>query len=359
MPDLYNLSPSYFHDVISGSNGQSATVGYDLATGLGSPIANLLVPALAGYPTGPKLAFATQPPSSVMSGSSMSSIVVDVESANGSLNTSDNSNVTLSVSNAPARASLNGTVTVAASGGVATFSGLSLDEGGTYTLEASDGNLYVALSNPITVVPVAPQVLSTQVGNGSAQRSTISSISVTFNAPVLLGSNPFTLYQEVLNPDGSIDTGASPNNVTDDVTGSLTNGAATLTIAVTPGGALDRTGSDDAGFFVNGIYQLVLNGAGIADSTGSVKFDSGASTAAIFASNETGTGTSPYFHVLFGDLTGSGTVNAGDLRTLGMDFASSVGDSNYNAALDYNGTGTINAISLRAFDEDYAVSYVY
>lgn len=37
---------TYFHDITSGSNGVSATTGYDLVTGLGSPKANALVPVL-------------------------------------------------------------------------------------------------------------------------------------------------------------------------------------------------------------------------------------------------------------------------------------------------------------------------
>ena len=38
---------SYYHDIISGSSAYKATAGYDLATGLGTPIANSLVPYLA------------------------------------------------------------------------------------------------------------------------------------------------------------------------------------------------------------------------------------------------------------------------------------------------------------------------
>ncbi|MEI6380120.1 MAG: S53 family peptidase [Cyanobacteriota bacterium ELA615] len=38
---------SYYHDIISGSSAYRATAGYDLATGLGTPIANNLVPYLA------------------------------------------------------------------------------------------------------------------------------------------------------------------------------------------------------------------------------------------------------------------------------------------------------------------------
>ncbi len=52
---LYALSNpytnSYFHDITSGSNGgHSAGTGYDMVTGIGSPIANNLVPALAPSP---------------------------------------------------------------------------------------------------------------------------------------------------------------------------------------------------------------------------------------------------------------------------------------------------------------------
>jgi autotransporter-associated beta strand protein len=44
---LYQLQASDFHDITSGSNGHPAGPGYDLVTGLGSPVANLLVPDLA------------------------------------------------------------------------------------------------------------------------------------------------------------------------------------------------------------------------------------------------------------------------------------------------------------------------
>lgn len=54
LPRLYQVAPSNFHDITVGNNkfdgthGYVAGVGYDLVTGRGSPIANLLVPALVG-----------------------------------------------------------------------------------------------------------------------------------------------------------------------------------------------------------------------------------------------------------------------------------------------------------------------
>ena len=50
LPNLYSMSASNYHDITSGNNGYAAGPGYDLVTGRGSPIANLLEPALAGVP---------------------------------------------------------------------------------------------------------------------------------------------------------------------------------------------------------------------------------------------------------------------------------------------------------------------
>ena len=49
---IYAAPSTDFHDITTGSTEfESAGVGYDLATGLGSPVANLLVPFLVGYGT--------------------------------------------------------------------------------------------------------------------------------------------------------------------------------------------------------------------------------------------------------------------------------------------------------------------
>jgi hypothetical protein len=46
---LYSLPQSDYNTVTSGSNGYSAGVGYNLVTGLGTPVANLLVSDLVAY----------------------------------------------------------------------------------------------------------------------------------------------------------------------------------------------------------------------------------------------------------------------------------------------------------------------
>jgi subtilase family serine protease len=59
---LYAVSRSDFFDITSGSNSAPATTGYDLATGLGSPIADLLIPDLATYTGSTNFTVAALPP---------------------------------------------------------------------------------------------------------------------------------------------------------------------------------------------------------------------------------------------------------------------------------------------------------
>ncbi len=49
---LYSLPASDFHDITAGSNGYGAGRGYDLATGIGSPVANRIVPDLVAANNG-------------------------------------------------------------------------------------------------------------------------------------------------------------------------------------------------------------------------------------------------------------------------------------------------------------------
>ena len=46
LPALYNILQENYHDITAGSNGYSAVAGYDLVTGRGTPVANILVPSL-------------------------------------------------------------------------------------------------------------------------------------------------------------------------------------------------------------------------------------------------------------------------------------------------------------------------
>jgi hypothetical protein len=96
-----------------------------------------------------KLAFTTQPPASIASAVGFG-VAVTVQDAAGNTVTGNSSIVSLALTN-PAGATLSGSAAIAASNGVATFNGLSLDKAGSYTLTATDGSLTAAISNAFTV----------------------------------------------------------------------------------------------------------------------------------------------------------------------------------------------------------------
>ncbi len=177
LPALYDLPSTDFHDITSGSNGTySATPGYDLVTGLGTPVANLLVPALAGYPS-------TQPPS--VSGPSAISV---------------NENSTLLY--APSQSDL---ITLADS-----QAGSNAD---TLTLSVIDGTLALGTTSGLTSIS----------GNGSAT-VTISGTLANLNAAIDgLVYTPNTGY-----------SGSAPLNISLTDPGDSLTGSATVAITVNP-----------------------------------------------------------------------------------------------------------------------------
>ncbi|MGA3067140.1 MAG: Ser-Thr-rich GPI-anchored membrane family protein, partial [Tepidisphaeraceae bacterium] len=120
-----------------------------------------------------QLAFSVQPSNVAAGVANSPSIVVDVEDQFGNLASSDSSSVTLAVHTGPGSAS--GTLTVSASGGIATFSNVILDTAGAYTLTATDGSLTAATSSSFTVsAGSAYQVGFVQQPTSVAAGSTIS-----------------------------------------------------------------------------------------------------------------------------------------------------------------------------------------
>jgi hypothetical protein len=244
LPDLYSLPSSDFHDITTGSNGFPATTGYDLATGLGSPIANLLVPALAGYSTSStasQLVF-TQQPTTVKAGSDINpAVTVSIEDSDGDVLNTDDSDVTLTVFSGPGVLS-DATITVQAVNGVATFSNLVLDTAGNYTLETSDSSdgLSGFTSNSFTVDPAAADKLVFTTGPSSGTAGDALS-TVTLSIEDQFGNIETADTSSVLisaSGPGSL-TGGSTTSV------SAVNGVAKFTnLVLDTAGSYTLSGSD-------------------------------------------------------------------------------------------------------------------
>jgi hypothetical protein len=99
-----------------------------------------------------QLAFTTQPGNAVAGKALDPQPVVTVQDANGNTDTNYSGPVTIALGANPTSASLNGTKTVNAVNGVATFTGLSIDNPGVgYTLVASAVGLSDSTSTPFSI----------------------------------------------------------------------------------------------------------------------------------------------------------------------------------------------------------------
>ncbi len=101
-----------------------------------------------------------QPPASVTAGTAFG-LTVQADNSSGNLDPSFNGTVTVALQNNPGGATLGGTLTVTASGGVATFSGLTLTKAASgYTLVVSNSSVNSATTSAITVTPAAATQLA-------------------------------------------------------------------------------------------------------------------------------------------------------------------------------------------------------
>ncbi|HXY24424.1 MAG TPA: S53 family serine peptidase [Candidatus Acidoferrum sp.] len=253
-PSLYSIGggSSYdtdFHDITSGSNGDSATTGYDLATGWGSPNGTGLINALAGTSSTPGFSLSASPASvSVVQGNSGTSTITSTVSGGF------NSAVSLSASGQPAGVtvgfsptSITGTgsstmtMTVASSTTPGTYSIVVTGTSGS-TTETTSVSLTVTSSTAGFSISASPSSIS--VARGRSGSSTIttsvtggfdsaislsasgggSSLSVTFNPSSITGAGTSTMTVRVGNR-------ASLGNHTITITGK--SGSTTHTTTVT------------------------------------------------------------------------------------------------------------------------------
>jgi hypothetical protein len=243
LPYLYDLPSTDFHDITSGSNdGETAGSGYDEVTGIGSPIANLLVPDLADWGLPNQLVITTEPASSVAAGSDIL-VTVKVETPAGSVVTGASGTVSVGIVSNPGGTTLIGTVSAVLSDGVASFTADQIDTAANgYTLRVSDPGYASVLTSSfdITPGPAAQLVISAEPP---------SSISAGSNFGVTVEVED--AYHNVVTSDSSsvtlsIDTGPTGATLggTDTVTASSGNAGFTALRLTTAGNDYALTASD-------------------------------------------------------------------------------------------------------------------
>jgi subtilase family serine protease len=203
LPLLYELPSSDFHDITSGNNGFSAGSGYDLVTGLGTPIANLVVAGLVGTTVSGTVFNDVNSNGVQDSGESGLAgwTVYDDLNDNGVLDTAtqtsySSSNVPMSI---PARTTINSTLTISS------YSETINDLNVTLNItDPSDSNLTITLTSP-----GGTQItLASRDGNGSNFTGTVFDDQATTS--ISSGSSPFSGSYTPITTLSAVN-GTSPN----------------------------------------------------------------------------------------------------------------------------------------------------
>jgi VCBS repeat-containing protein len=190
----------------------------------------------------------------------------------------------------------------------------------SFQYQANDGALGTTATVTITV-DAPPQVTSVVANDGSAQRSMVTSITVTFSELVTLSSDPTTAFQ-LTGPNGAVTVSAS---VGLDSTGTKTQVVLTFTGPGIINGSLP-----------DGRYTLTVLSSAITDSSGQ-HLDGDANGTA-------GGNDQVQFFRLFGDVNGDGTVSKQELSQFNKAYGTKPGQKGYLWYFDYDGLNGIDSV---------------
>jgi streptogramin lyase len=256
-----------------------------------------------------QLVLTQPPPASVTAGTPFGLTVEDMDSS-GNLVSSYNGTVTVGLLNSPAGAALGGTLSVTASGGIATFPELTLDMAASgYTLLVTGNGVGEAVASAISVTPAAATQLAIKVEPGSVTAGsgfTLSTAiedaygnvvtSANYAVTVALNGNPgdSTLGGTLSVPAsngvasfGGLTLNKAASGYTLEVSSSGLGGVATSPFPVTPAAAsqLVITQQPPATVTVNGTFGLQ---ATIEDAYGNVVTSSSNTVKVALADNPAG-----------------------------------------------------------------------
>ncbi|MGC2497598.1 MAG: hypothetical protein WA374_07635, partial [Acidobacteriaceae bacterium] len=250
-PALYTLveGSSYvtdFHDITSGSNGYSATTGYDLVTGWGSPTASLISALLGSSSTQPGFSLSASPGSvSVVQGSAGSTTI------SSSVTGGFDSAVALSASGQPSGVTIGFSPTSITGAGSSSMS-ISVSSSttpGTYTItvKGTSGSTVETTTVSLTVTSstagfsVSANPTSISVARRSSGQVTITTTtSGGFDSPITLTASGEGSGNSVSFSPSTI-TGAGSSTMTITVGRNASTGDHTITVTATSGSTVHTT----------------------------------------------------------------------------------------------------------------------
>jgi subtilase family serine protease len=245
------INANNFTDISSGSNGSDpddmSVFGYDLVTGLGSPVATGLVPALVALaPGAPDFSMSATPASQTVAPGANASYTVNISALHGFGGT-----VTLSASGLPsgANASFNPASVTGSGSSTLSITTSASTPSGTYTITVTGTSASLTHTATVTLVVLAPDFSMSVTpasrtlapGAGTSYTVNISTLngfvgSVTLSASGLPGGASASFNPASVSGSGSstlsITTSASTPTGTFTITVTGTSGSLTHTATV-------------------------------------------------------------------------------------------------------------------------------
>lgn len=188
-------------------------------------------------------------------------------------------------------------------------------------------NIFFDINNAnFSITAAAPTIQSFQINDGTAQRSSVTSLTVTFNS--------------VVNFSGAIASAFSIGRVGGGSIGGFTATASNATgvTVVTLNGFTG--GETNFSSLADGRFNLVVSAAQISTAGGQL-------------TGQTSFGDADGLFRFFGDITGNRTVDIADFGQFSLAYNKNVGDPGYNAAFDFNGDTHVDIADFGQFSLRY------
>ncbi|MEM6692567.1 MAG: dockerin type I domain-containing protein, partial [Planctomycetota bacterium] len=180
----------------------------------------------------------------------------------------------------------------------------------------------------LTRLPAAPKVESVQYDAGSNQRSLIRSITIDFDAQVIVDAGSFVLT-----------TQSGSQVALNDPVLTLVDGK-TRAVLTFSGDHVDGTGS-----LADGSYRLSVLSTRVRDSFGNALDGDDDGVA--------GGNLVDDFFKLYGDVDGNGVVDRRDFAFMRQAFGRSSDDELFNAAFDWDNDGVVDRRDFAFFRSNY------
>ena len=207
------------------------------------------------------------------------------------------------------------------------------------TVRVTDaGGLFIDRPFTISVINLAELQQPVQIGDGSAQRSSVTGLTIDFDSDMIVDADAFLVQQRTIVNGSPVFT----NVTTQFGLTTLPSGATRATLTFS--GAFTRGG----GALVDGYYQLTILGAKVRIRSSGLAFD-GDGNGVAGGDYVLGAQEADKFFALYGDTNGDGLVGVAEFGQFRTTFGKNSSAVGYNQLFDYDGDNIVGVSDFGQF----------